>query len=216
MTTGKPDSEAGIERIILFSDAVIAIAITLLVLDIKLPELPEHADSAALAAALLSIAPKIIAYVVSFLVVGLFWYGHFLRFRHIRRFDLRLIWLNLLFLMAIGFVPFASSVLSEHPNATSYVLYDGTMAVVALLSAALWGYAIAGDRLVPPGLSPMVRRRSLVGPLLMAGVFVVSAIVAQYDVRAGRWAWLLLIPAAFQRPQRHRRDDPTRHAGTRP
>jgi uncharacterized membrane protein len=200
--TSEPDKESGVERIVLFSDAVIAIAITLLVLDIKLPELPRHADSAALAEVLSSIASKIGAYVVSFLVVGQFWYGHFLRFRYICRVDLRLIWLNLLFLMSIGFVPFASSVLSEHPNATSYALYDGTMAVVALLSAALWGYAIAGDRLVRPGLAPEIRRRSLVGPLMVAGVFVISAIAAQYDIRAGRWVWLLLIPAAIERPKR--------------
>jgi uncharacterized membrane protein len=199
---GEPDTEPGVERVVLFSDAVIAIAITLLVLDIKLPDLPEHVDAAALADALGSIGSKITAYVVSFLVVGQFWYGHFLRFRSIRRVDLRLIWLNLLFLMCIGFVPFASSVLSEHPNATSYALYDGTMAVVALLSAALWAYAIAGDRLVPPRLDPAVRRQSLIGPLLVAGVFIISGLAAQYDIRAARWVWLLLIPAAIARPKR--------------
>jgi uncharacterized membrane protein len=204
MSEATGDIEPGIERIVLFSDAVIAIAITLLVLDIKLPDLPNHADSSALNAALSSIAPKITAYVVSFLVVGQFWYGHFLRFRYIIRADLRLIWLNLLFLMAIGFVPFASSVQSEHQNATAYALYDGTMAVVALLSAALWGYAIAGDRLVRPGLTPAIRRQSLVGPLLVAGVFIFSALVAQYDVSAARWPWLLLIPAAIERPKRKR------------
>jgi hypothetical protein len=108
----------------------------------------------------------------------------------------------LLFLMAIGFVPFASSVLSEHPNSTAYALYDGTMAAVGLLSAALWGYAIAGDRLVPHGLAPRIRRQSVVAPLLVSGVFVVSAIAAQFDIRVGRWVWLLLIPAAITRPFR--------------
>jgi uncharacterized membrane protein len=196
-------SETGVERIILFSDAVIAIAITLLVLDIRLPELPEHADSAVLADALVAILPKITAYVVSFLVVGQFWYSHFLRFRYICRVDLGLIWINLLFLMTIGFVPFASAVLSEHANPVAYTLYDGTMAVVALLSAALWGYAIAGDRLVRPGLPSDIRRQSLVGPLVVGSVFVASAIAAQYDIRLGRWAWLFLIPAAIQRPKRH-------------
>jgi uncharacterized membrane protein len=195
-------NESGIERIVLFSDAVIAIAITLLVLDVRLPELPEHADSAALLAALVAISPKIAAYVISFLVVGHFWYGHFVRFRYICRGDVRLIWLNLLFLMAIGFVPFASSVLSEHGNAAAFALYDGTMALAALLSAALWGYAIAGDRLVPAGLAPRIRRRSLRDPLLAAVVFIISALAAQYDVRAGRWALLLLIPAAIELPER--------------
>jgi uncharacterized membrane protein len=195
------ERDPGVERIILFSDAVIAIAITLLVLDIKLPDLPEAAGAAALTEALFAIEPKITAYVVSFLVVGLFWYGHYLRFRSICRADSRLIWLNMVFLMTIGFVPFASSVVSEHPNATAFALYDGTMALVALLSAALWGYAIMGDRLVPPGLPPAIRRQSLAGPLLVAGVFAVSAIIAQFDVHAARWSWLLLLPAAIQRPR---------------
>ncbi|MGO9006067.1 MAG: TMEM175 family protein [Beijerinckiaceae bacterium] len=198
------DTETGsdLERIVAFSDAVIAIAITLLVLDIRLPAMPEQADSAALVAALIAIAPKIAAYVLSFLVIGQFWYVHHQRFHSIRRYDRRLIWLNLLFLMVIGFVPFASAVLSEHPVAAAYALYDATMASIAFLSAALWGYAIAGDRLVDPGLDPRIRRQSLESPLLVAGVFVLAGLVAQNDVQASRWVWLLLIPAAIWRGRR--------------
>jgi uncharacterized membrane protein len=189
------ETATGTERLVGFSDGVIAVAITLLVLDIRLPELPAETGSAALTAALLSIVPKFSAYALSFLVVGGLWSIHHLRFRYIQRCDTPLIWLNLLFLMVIGIVPFASSVLSQHPNAAGYALYDGTMAVASLLSAALWGYAIAGDRLVRPGLAPRIRRQSLVAPLLVTGVFVLSALAAQIDVRAGRWAWWLLIPA---------------------
>ena len=84
------------------------------------------------------------------------------------------------------------------------------MAVAALLSAALWGYAIAGDRLVrPDSLEPQIRRQCLIGPLLVAGVFTRIALAAQYDIRAARWAWLLLVPAAIERPKR-------RHDGLKP
>ena len=203
----------GTERLVMFSDGVIAIAITLLVLDIRLPELPERVDSAALATALIAIMPKIAAYALSFLVIGEFWYVHRIRFSYINRCDATLIWLNMLFLMTIGFVPFASSVLSEHANATAYLLYDGTMICAALLSAALWGYAIIGNRLVPPELSAEIRRRSLVAPLRVAAVFVLSAVLAQIDVREARWAWLLLIPAAVEwhgrRRGRHNRETRT-------
>ncbi len=195
---------AGTERLIFFSDGVFAIAITLLVLDIRLPDLPEHADSAALAAALLSIKPKIAAYALSFLVVGEFWYVHHMRFTYIQRCDARLIWLNMLLLMVIAFVPFASSVLSEHPNATAFMLYDGTMACAALLSAAMWGYAIIGDRLVPPGLGADIHRRGLAGPLRVATVFVLSGLLAQFSIHAARWFFLLLIPAAVEWHGRHR------------
>lgn len=200
--TDSTETTAGTERLVGFSDGVIAVAITLLVLDIRLPDLPAQADSAAVAAALLSIMPKFSAYALSFLVVGGLWYIHHLRFRYIHRCDGPLIWLNLLFLMVIGVVPFASAVLGQHPNAAGYALYDGTMAVAALLSAALWGYAIVGDRLVAPGLAPRVRRQSLVTPLLLAGVFVLSGLVAQIDVRVARWIWWLLIPAIMTRPVR--------------
>jgi uncharacterized membrane protein len=196
------ETAASTERLMLFSDAVIAIAITLLVLDIKLPELPQPISNAALATALLSIEPKLTAYIVSFLVVGLFWYGHLLRFRFIRRSDGRLICLNLLFLMTIGFVPFASAVLSDAKNAVAYVLYDGTMMLVALLATAIWCYAAQGDRLIDPGLDPRIRRHLLVAPLTVAGVFVVSGLAAQIDVRLGRLAWLLIVPAALARPRR--------------
>lgn len=203
-------TSAGTERLVGFSDGVIAIAITLLVLDIRLPELPDHADSAALAAALVSIMPKIAAYALSFLVVGEFWYVHHMRFRVIERCDARLIWLNMLFLLTIGFVPFASSVLSEHPNATAYALYNGTMACAALLSAALWGYAVIGG-LIPVGVSADDRRRSLVSPLRVAAVFVLSGVLAQFSVHAARWSWLLLIPAAVEW---HGRQRGRQHPGT--
>ena len=202
--TDAGETKSGTERLVGFTDGVIAVAITLLVLDVRLPDLPEHADSAALAAALLSLVPKLSAYGLSFLVVGAFWYIHHLRFRHIHRCDAPLIWLNLLFLLVIGIVPFASSVLSEHPNAVGHALYDGVMAVAALLSALLWGYAIQGNRLVSPSLDAAARRQSLVAPLLVAGVFVLSGLIAWFDVRAARWAWWLLIPAVLLPPGRGR------------
>ena len=127
----------------------------------------------------------------------------------ITRFDRPLIWLNLLFLMAIGFVPFASAVHSEHPGAAAAGFYDATMVLVALLSAAVWGYAIAGDRLVSPGLDPRIRRQSLVSPLLVAGVFALSGVIAQIDLHLGRWVLLLLIPAAWGGAGRHKGDGST-------
>jgi len=204
MAHGPDDSASGLERIVPFSDAVIAIAITLLVLDIKLPPLPEHADSAAVGTALLAVWPKILAYIVSFLVVGQFWYAHYLRFRYIKRIDQTLIWLNLLFLMAIGFVPFASSAQSEHPVGAAAAFYDGTMALTSLLSAAIWWYAIAGNRLVDPDLAPAIRRQSLISPLMVTGVFIVSGIAALIELRVGHWLLLLLIPAALSGSRRRK------------
>ncbi len=190
-----------LERITLFSDGVIAIAITLLVLDIRLPDVPLGSGSA-LRDALLGLGPKYLAYVMSFLVVGSFWVGHLQKFRLIRRYDAGLIWLNLLFLMTIGFVPFASSVLALRAGATGEAFYDATMLAAGLLSAATWLYASGGDRLIDPGLDPAVRRRSLLAPLKMAVVFALALILTIAAPNVSRWVWLLLVPAAFGRSHR--------------
>ncbi len=195
--TGK---DTGLERIAFFSDAVIAIAITLLALDIRLPEGAEHFDSAQLRHALAAMSPKFVAYVVSFFVIGQFWVSHHLRFRYIRRFDATLIWINLGFLMVIGFAPFASAVLSTNSSSTAHVFYNCTMLAAALLSTLLWAYATANHRLVDADLDPRIRRRSLIAPLMVAAVFAVSAIVAAIDVHLSRWCWLLLIPGALASP----------------
>ena len=81
------ETTSGTERLVAFSDGVFAVAITLLVLDVRLPDLPAPVSNAALTTALVSILPKIGGYVLSFLVVGEFWYLHHLRFRYIHRCD---------------------------------------------------------------------------------------------------------------------------------
>lgn len=192
----EPASDVGLERIMFFSDAVIAIASTLLVLDIRLPD-GGPAGPAALRDALFALQPKFYAYAISFLVVACFWIGHNQKFRLIRRYDTRLIWLNMLFLMVIGFVPFASSVLSGHGNPTGLAFYDLTMVTAGVLSAATWAYASVGNRLIDPGVPPAVRRRSLTAPLKIAGVFAVSFVCTLVAPQFDRWVWFLLIPAAI-------------------
>ncbi|HUB15627.1 MAG TPA: TMEM175 family protein [Acetobacteraceae bacterium] len=192
------ENMAGTERLIAFSDGVFAVAITLLVLDVQLPGLPAKVSDAALTAALVSILPRIGAYVLSFLVVGELWFLHHMRFRYIHRCDGTLIWLNLLLLLTVSFVPFTSAVLSQYGNATAIALYDATMALAALLSAAMWAYATAKGHLVRSGINPRIRRRGLIGSSLVAGVFILSGVAAVIDPHAARWVWLLLLPAALR------------------
>ena len=94
------------DRIVNLSDAVFAIAMTLLVLDLRVPDLPEGLVDSELPAALLSLWPKYLGYVLSFVVIGTFWVIHHSIFRSIRRYDRTLLWLNFLFLMFVAFVPF--------------------------------------------------------------------------------------------------------------
>jgi uncharacterized membrane protein len=127
--------ELGLERIVFFSDAVIAIAITLLVLDIRLPEL--HGDPAdELPRARLGLWPRYGSFLLSFLVVGTYWWGQHRLFRVVRRYDEMLLWLNILFLACIAFIPFASAVLGEHGDQPSAaVFYALVIAATGLVEA---------------------------------------------------------------------------------
>ncbi len=122
------------ERLLAFSDAVMAVAITLLVLDLKLPEGVSDAD---LGAVLRGSLHGVGVYALSFVVIGLFWMGHHQQFSNIRRVDGPLMWLNLLFLMTIGLIPFVTSILSDHGDELPTMLYAGVLVAACLVSAAL-------------------------------------------------------------------------------
>ena len=129
------------ERLVAFSDAVFAIAITLLVLEIKLP-----ADYTNLLHELLALWPSYLAYALTFLFVGQVWANHHVMFDHIRVADRVILLLNTLLLMIVAFLPFASSVLagalrSGHGLRTAVVYYGIAFDATALTFNAVWQYA---------------------------------------------------------------------------
>jgi uncharacterized membrane protein len=186
--------QLGLERLIFFSDAVFAIAITLLALDIRLPAGGEAASNAQLLAQLLGLWPKYLAYLVSFLAIGTFWVGHHRRFRFIRRSDRGLLALNLLFLMVIAFVPFPTSVISESGNRTATIFYALTMILGGLMLAALWWYASWHNRLTDPDLDARQARRQFVPILLTVMLFILSIGLAFLNENLARFSWLLVVP----------------------
>jgi uncharacterized membrane protein len=127
--------EAGtdVERLVFFSDAVFAIAITLLALEIRLPEL--HDPSAAgLSEALLGLWPKFSSFAISFWIVGTLWLGHHRIFHHIKRYDRRLLLINLLLLMWVALMPFSGSLLGEYGGyRVSVIVYQFLLVVVVRL-----------------------------------------------------------------------------------
>jgi uncharacterized membrane protein len=152
---------AGMERIKFFSDAVFAIAITLLILNIALPAATSDSN---LAHRLGTIWPEYVAFAFTFLLIGLRWLTHLIQFRYIRRYDYPLLGLNLGLLSAVAFLPFASRVLADYPNSrAASVLYAGSMTVAGLISTLLWWHACWVGHLVDsPELDEYTRRNLLV------------------------------------------------------
>jgi uncharacterized membrane protein len=142
-----------------FSDGVFAIAITLLILNVVLPEHHEP-----LGHALLRLWPSYAAYAISFVTIGIMWVNHHTIFRHIERVDRRFMLLNLLLLMCIAFVPFPTRVAAEFARSdenrrAAALLYGITLTTTAVFFISLWLYAARGGRL----LSPSADRREVSG-----------------------------------------------------
>jgi uncharacterized membrane protein len=146
--TDKTHDRFQLERMAFFSDAVFAIAITLLVIDVRLPEVRvDNGD--ALAAALTELVPKFLGFVISFFVIGRFWIGHHRVVGHLRACDDGLIWRNLLFLLTIAFMPFPTAVISEYGGTMLGVaVYAGWLIFAGMLYRIMVVYGLRNEALV--------------------------------------------------------------------
>jgi uncharacterized membrane protein len=189
-TGSRPEAGRELDRIVFFSDAVFAIAITILVLDIRLPD---GVSPAELPARVLALGPKYLSYVISFLVLAIYWQAHHRVFRPIRGYDGTLVWLNFLFLMAVAFLPFPTSLLGEYSGEqVSVVIYASNAAVASLLLSAISWYAAKGHRLVSPELDDEESRLRRLQALAVPVVFLLSIGVSFFSPMAAMYSWLLL------------------------
>lgn len=174
-----------LERVSLFSDAVFAIAITLLVIDIKWPELPENLKGVQWDRALGPMAFSFVGFVLSFFFIGRFWQVHLRLFRLIRKYDEGLINRNLLFLFFIVTFPFTASGLFGHLQAEFELPLYLYLANLLLVSAANYHLCRYIFHLKPylgiegePAEKKYFYIRSLYTTLAMAGMVVVVTVVS--------------------------------------
>ena len=130
-------------RVEAFSDGVFAIAITLLILEIKIPK----PSDGALANQLLRQWPSYFAFLISFAFIGVMWINHHRLFTHIKRCNNTLMILNLLLLLGVTIVPFPTAVLATHigfaDQRTAALLYNGVCVFIAIIFNLLWRYAVS-------------------------------------------------------------------------
>jgi uncharacterized membrane protein len=171
--------DLGLERIVFFSDAVMAIAITLLVIDLKIPDIPAPLAATELPARLAELTPRIMSFVISFAVVGVYWSSHHRYFSYIKRHDGRLIILNLIFLLFVALMPFVASLLGQYAYLPlGVMIYALAVAAIGLSIGSVWWYASYHHRLVDDDLDPaFIRRRNLVA-LVVPLTFLVSVPLA--------------------------------------
>jgi uncharacterized membrane protein len=208
VTAGEPSPPLSTSRLEAFSDGIIAIAATLLVLELHVPE-PGEDVGRALAAQL----PSLAAFVVSFLTILVLWVNHHALFQAVDRVDRPLLFLNGLLLLGISFVSFPTAVLGRALEGggdarTAAVLYGLTLALTSGCFTALWLYLHGHPELLAPAArprTPTALRRSLVGPALYAASALVGLVSA-----AGALVVAALIPVYFALTPRSLRHVPVR------
>ena len=183
-------------RLMALSDGVIAVAITLLVLDVRLPEGFGDFSDPQLWTALVALWPRILAYLLSFYVIAQFWFSHRSKFNHIVRTDSRLMWINMLFLLTIGLVPFTTNLIAESGGTISTVIYAASMAVSGLSLAGLWLYA-DGHKMIDPQVGKQERRDHLLATLLTPVVFALSIPLSVAHADGAKYFWIALLPAGI-------------------
>ncbi len=171
-------------RVEAFSDGVLAIAITLLVLDLRVPVRDELTGS--LAHALAQEWPSYAAYVTSFLVIGIIWLNHHTVFQFIGLVDRVLLFLNLILLMFVAAIPFTTSLLAEYLTAgrdarTAAVVYSAVMFAMAVAFALLFGWAAIRPGLLREGVDPAAARAAI--PRFSGGtlIYLVTVVVALFS-----------------------------------
>lgn len=183
------------ERLEFFSDAVIAISMTLLVLDIKVSHVEEAAGQTTLFSALLNQWHSYLSFVISFLFIGGFWAAHHNMFRYIKRSNHTLLLLNTLFLMFVALIPFSTALLAEYigrsEQRTAALVYIGTYALASCFLNLMWWYAKSKFRLIDKDINPQLLKAMSKERTIALVFYIVSFCIAFFSVIAS------LIPIIF-------------------
>ncbi|MCB9033483.1 MAG: DUF1211 domain-containing protein [Chitinophagales bacterium] len=193
--------EFQVERIIFFSDAVFAIAITLLIIEIKVPLL--HGSDITeknFFNQLLLLSPQFLGFILSFFLIGLYWSIHHKMFGYVINYNSKLIWLNLLFLFSIALMPFSTAVYSEYSAPENiqlvlpYAVYVANICLTGFICFLIWTYIgnpknkIAEH--IPDG---DFLKTAKIRSLLLPSIFIISLLISIISPIIARFS-LFLIP----------------------
>jgi uncharacterized membrane protein len=197
----------GKARIQSLSDAVFAVAMTLVILQVKVPEVSGPAASSELLAKVGEMWPAFLVFLVTFLLAGAFWYLQHLTFHFIRQTNHILIWLNLIFLMFVGVLPLSSAMLGRFPDQpVSHFFFFGNLLALGLMLNWHWYYAVR-HYMVDPELDVEVTHRvsSRLRILPSACALALPLAIIRTDLSFFAFFWVLLMEPLIERWTRPRK-----------
>jgi len=186
-------------RIEALTDGIFAIAMTLMVFDIKLPS---GAAESSLREQLFRLWPRFLVYMISFVMLGVYWVGHNNQYHYVRRSDRPSLWINVFFLMGVSLIPFSTGLLGQYPDErVAVAAYGSNLIMVGGYLYLLWSYATTGRRLVdseiPADVVRLAKRRIAIGPAAS-----VVAIAGSFFSCRLSLAVFVLIPLLYLAPGR--------------
>lgn len=180
-----------VERTVFFSDAVFAM--TLLVIDIRVPQIASGLVEQRLPENLLDLLPRLYGFAISFWIIAMYWLAHHRIFHYIKGYDRRLLIINLLFLMWIVLMPFSASLLGEYgSDQLALDIYLSHMVLTSLSLGLLWRYAVGNRKLIDPDIDPAVLRYNNARVLALPLVFMLSIGISLFSTAAAGYFVLML------------------------
>jgi uncharacterized membrane protein len=187
--------EIGKHRIEALSDGIFAIVMTLLILELHVPNLPPTAPNVEVTPALIALWPKFVSYLVTFVSLGVFWIGHHIMYHAVRRADRTLLWLNIFFFMFVSLLPFSTSVLNAFPRAfVAPFLFGANLAIIGWLLFFQWIYVNSQPDMLAPFVSAEYRSTVKFRMLVVPVVTTLTAIICFWSVGISLAIYLLLLP----------------------
>jgi len=182
-------------RVAYFTDAVYAIALTLLVLDLRLPRMTGDSDSASsMLAALNDLIPKFVSFGVAFVLLARYWMANHSFFTRIGRVDRRYIGISMFYLAGVAFLPFPTSLVGEfEANPISGVMFALTLAAVSGLGTMLMWHAHSAG-LWREQMSEEVHRWQIIGSLVPFAMFLATIPLAFVNTTVMLLSWLVIGP----------------------
>jgi uncharacterized membrane protein len=200
------DETVSKNRMEFLTDGIFAVVMTLLVLDISVPQISSHyaignvAAGTELAKRLFDLWPKMLSFGISFVILAIYWVAHHRQYHYIKHSNRALIWINMMFLMAICLIPFSTSLLGEYRELEmSILVYGGNSIVIASLLYAQWRYVTTSHhgRLLDENLDPISKttlsRRTLLGII----VYLIATGFSLVYTQLSPFPFVLVIIPAF-------------------
>jgi uncharacterized membrane protein len=184
---GEVGNEISKSRIETLTDGVFAIVMTILVLEITVPQISHSETAIELPKQLLELWPVIQSYGTSFIILGFFWIAHDYQFHYVKRANRTFLWITIFYLMFIAFVPFSTSLIGEYGDQQiSVIIYAVNISIIGFWEYIRWKYATKDHQLVDSDLNPTfitkMSRRFLLGPTIYLIAVAISFVSTQLSL----------------------------------